>query len=475
MTVSGEAPVGRGIFCNRTLNMRSIKAVGYDMDYTLVHYHVEEWERRAYQHTRGGLLALGWPVEGLEFDPDRVIRGLIIDLDHGNLVKANRFGYVKLAYHGTRRLDFDAQRDAYARTVVDLGESRWASMNTLFSLSEGCIYAQLVDLFDQGLLPGVMDYRALYRQVRVALDHAHMEGTLKAEIMADPDAFVVLDPELPLALLDQLHAGKKLLLITNSGWPYTRFMMNYAFDRYLPDGLTWRDLFEVVIVSASKPSFFTERPGAFEVVESDNLLRPSPGLPGRGKVIYGGSAELVEQHLGLSGSEILYVGDHIYGDVRVSKRLRRWRTALVLRELEAELAFLDAFTEGQAELTRRMGEKAALEHALSLARLRLQRCKKGYGPAQEGTVAELAKAVTSTRQRLLDLDAVIAPLAIEAQTHPNPLWGPLTRTGNDKSMLARQIERHADIYMSRVSNFLYASPFAFFRSRKSDLPHDNLS
>lgn len=31
----------RGIFCSRTLNLRSISAIGYDMDYTLVHYNVE--------------------------------------------------------------------------------------------------------------------------------------------------------------------------------------------------------------------------------------------------------------------------------------------------------------------------------------------------------------------------------------------------------------------------------------------------
>lgn len=34
-------PPERGIFCNRTLNMRSIRAIGYDMDYTLIHYHSE--------------------------------------------------------------------------------------------------------------------------------------------------------------------------------------------------------------------------------------------------------------------------------------------------------------------------------------------------------------------------------------------------------------------------------------------------
>ena len=30
----------RGIFCSRTLNLRSITTIGYDMDYTLIHYNV---------------------------------------------------------------------------------------------------------------------------------------------------------------------------------------------------------------------------------------------------------------------------------------------------------------------------------------------------------------------------------------------------------------------------------------------------
>jgi 5'-nucleotidase len=50
------------IFCNRTLNLRSIKAIGYDMDYTLVHYKVGAWERRAYEYLQKKLLAEGYPV-----------------------------------------------------------------------------------------------------------------------------------------------------------------------------------------------------------------------------------------------------------------------------------------------------------------------------------------------------------------------------------------------------------------------------
>jgi hypothetical protein len=40
----------REIFCNRTLNLRAIRAMGFDMDYTLIDYDVNQWEGRAYEY-----------------------------------------------------------------------------------------------------------------------------------------------------------------------------------------------------------------------------------------------------------------------------------------------------------------------------------------------------------------------------------------------------------------------------------------
>ncbi len=104
-----------------------------------------------------------------------------------------------------------------------------------------------------------------------------MEGRLKAEIVARPDEYVDLDPDVPLALLDQRAAGKRLLLITNSDWAYTREIMARTLEPQLPAGTSWRELFDLMVVSARKPDFFSHAAPAFEVVDEDGLLRPVNG------------------------------------------------------------------------------------------------------------------------------------------------------------------------------------------------------
>jgi HAD superfamily 5'-nucleotidase-like hydrolase len=457
---------------NRTINLRSIKAIGYDMDYTLVHYHVDEWETRAFAHAKARLLQLGYPVHEIEFDPSKVIRGLAIDLEEGNLVKATRFGYVIRASHGTSFLGYDEVRKAYAGTLVDLGEDRFEFINTLFSLSEASLFAQLVDLMDDGRIEKGVGYRGLYQAVTTSLDGAHNEGSLKRDILDAPERFIEPDPDGVLALLDQFHAGKRLMLITNSEWEYTKRIMAYAFDPYLPEDMKWRDLFEAIIVSADKPAFFTSSKNLYKVVDEEaSLLRPHSGEIEPGSVFFGGCARQIEDFLGLSGDEILYVGDHLFGDVHFSKALLRWRTALILRELESEVESLQAFQPNETKLERFMADKTALESDMSAVRLALQRKRLGYGKIPQGVAADKSH-LDSLRARIAALDAEITPLAVESSRLRNTAWGPLMRSGIDKSLFARQVEKYADCYTSRVGNFAHVSPFALLRAARVDLPHD---
>jgi HAD superfamily 5'-nucleotidase-like hydrolase len=465
-------PPERKIFANRTLNMRSIQAIGYDMDYTLINYDVMRWERAMYEYLKRRVLELGWPVEDLVYDPEMTIRGLVLDNKLGNFVKPNRFGYVKRAYHGTTPLDFKSVRRLYSRISVDIREDRWLLLTTLFDLPLGCMYAQLVDKHDRKGLPKVVGYADLAERMISNLDAAYAEGMMRNEILKDPAGYVVADAEIPLTLLDQKHAGKKLILITDSEWEFVGKIMPYAFDPHLPPGMTWRDLFDLVIVSAGKPNFFRQKQPAFELASEEGLLKRVVGALKKGSIYIGGHAELVEEAFGLRGGEIMYVGDHVESDVHATKSMHRWRTGLVLRELEIEIACLQECCDQQAELSKLMTQKTELERQQAQLLLQVQREAQGYGSKSSVSIIDLRQRIDEIKKEISDLDARLGPLAQEAGRLFNPHWGLLTRAGYDKSYLTRLLEGYADIYMTRVSNFLYQTPFAYLRSTRSSLPHD---
>ncbi|MXW62103.1 MAG: HAD-IG family 5'-nucleotidase [Acidimicrobiaceae bacterium] len=458
----------RGVFCNRTLNLRGVRAIGYDMDYTLIHYFVDEWERAAFDHGCAYLEELGWPVADLVFDPEAFTLGLTFDLELGNIVKATRFGYVVRAQHGNQMLPFAELRRSYSATVIDLSDQRFKFMNTLFELSRASLWCQLVDRHDRSPLPSIKTYRQLYRIIDTALVSAHRDGSLKAAIVSDPKRFVDLDPETVPTLMDQRLAGKDLILITNSDWSYSQQIMNWCFNRFMPEGQTWRDLFDLIIVAANKPRFFSDVGPIYEVVDPERgLLEPHLGAIRSGAVYHGGNARLVEDALGHEGSQFLYVGDHLFGDVYVTKDVLRWRTALIVRELEDEISASANAADTSAELAGLMEQKGQLE--LAQSRLRMQRRHLVVGDKPPERVDAAIEATTTD---LAGLDERIAPLARAASEQGNLIWGPLMRAGVDKSLFARQVEKHADVYTSRVSNFRAETPYGYLRAARVLLPHE---
>lgn len=468
----------RAIFCNRTLNLRSIRVVGFDMDYTLVQYDVAAWEGKAYEYGLKTLADSGIPVDGLKFDPHMVVRGLVVDKIRGNLVKVDRFGLIKRAQHGSRMLSPADIRREYGREAVNLrDDARWHFLNTLFSVSEGCMYMQMVDRMDRGAIPfhlHIHSYEALWSHVSRALFQTHVESKLKHEIINEPEKYVELDPALAATLLDMKEAGKVLLLITNSDWHYTNRMMSISYDRFLPEGMTWRDLFDMVIVQARKPSFWADDNVLYEIVTEDGLMRPAQRAVKSG-LYCGGSAKMVERTLGLNGDHFLYVGDHIYTDAALAKLNFKWRTALIVRELEAEVDALQAGRPLRRRLKELLLKKEIvgdLFNHLRLGRVRHRAGRGGQAPEFESD-ANVKEDLAQLLMVMDRLDQAIIPLIEEDGSHFNQRWGYLSIAGvNDKSQLTRQIEKYADIYTSRVANFHRYTPFAYFRSRGQSLAHD---
>lgn len=457
--------------------MDDVKVIGYDLDYTLVHYRVKAWEGAVYTQCKEILRKKGFDVEGLEFDPGLVIRGLVIDAKLGNIVKVDRYGYVRKALHGMQMLSCEDVNQVYGRQRcrVDLRESRWTFINTLFSVANGCLFCQLVERADQAFSdqesPIQVDYALLAKTVGAAVSEAHVDGILKERILEDPTEYVELDREAAMVLLDQKLASKRLVLITNNDWEYTRRMMSYAYDRYLPPGLTWRSLFDVVITNAQKPDFWTLRLPLWEVIDEERgLTHSTPRAKMQvGRVYCGGHAAMVEDCFGHGGQQVMYVGDHIYADTNVAKSILQWQTCLIMRELEGEVRAIAMSQERRRELGELLVRRDKLLQQRGMYLVKAGRQRLGIStefsmglqpahPMEENNVTfsqeEYHRVCTEIER--LDDDFFIPGI--------NDRWGFMTRVGlHEKSHLFRQVEKYADIYTSRVSNFLASTPFTIFR------------
>ena len=81
--------------------------------------------------------------------------------------------------------------------------------------------------------------------------------------------------------------------------------MSVTYDPFLPDGMEWTDLFDLVIVSAMKPDFFSEsRRPLYEMATSDGLLREHFRYE-EGKAFAGGNAQMVEKCFNVSGPQVI--------------------------------------------------------------------------------------------------------------------------------------------------------------------------
>uniref|UniRef100_A0A2I3GIW3 5'-nucleotidase domain containing 4 n=1 Tax=Nomascus leucogenys TaxID=61853 RepID=A0A2I3GIW3_NOMLE len=75
--------------------------------------------------------------------------------------------------------------------------------------------------------------------------------------------------------------------------------------------------------------------------------------PHQHRAVYsGGLSDMVCELLGVQGKDILYIGDHIFGDILKSKKQQGWRTCLVVPELSWELDIWAQEKERLEELKR---------------------------------------------------------------------------------------------------------------------------
>ncbi len=447
------------VYVNRLLNFKKIKVVGFDMDYTLVAYDIAAFENLAHTLAIKRLAEdYGYPkaVEKLTFDKERAIVGLVIDKRNGNLLKLSRFNKVKIAYHGLEEIDFRQRAKIYRERVIDLRDPDFQSLDTAFAISNGVLYAQLVQLKKEGApLP---DYGTMVDDVNNCIDSLHKDGTIKNILKANFDHYVIRDPQ-TAAMLERLKLyGKKLMIITNSDYDYTKALLDYALNPYWKNGGDWRDFFDLVITFADKPRFFQGRNRFLRVDPETGTMSNHEGPVSEG-IWQGGWFGDVQTGLDVPGDEFLYLGDHIYGDVVSIKKTCDWRTGLVLGGLEGELESIRATQGIQAEIDRLMNRKQFLEKESDEAEM--IRKEGGEARVPSGHAEEQDK-----------LNLRVSELLDELKPHFNPYWGEILRAGIEESRYATQVEDYACIYMTKVSDLYNYSPRTYFRPPRRMLAHE---
>ena len=476
----------RRIFCNRNLRMASVEVIGFDMDYTLALYQQDRLERLSIELTLRKLIENhGYSDEilGLPYDPRLAIRGVVIDRGAGNVFKMDRHGHVGRVFHGLTLLSKDERNQEYRRLRIRLSSPRYAWIDTLFGLPEAVMYMTLVDHFDRVKQRDgveVPSYGDLFDDIRASIDEAHRDDTLKTVIKADMPSFVSKDPRLGETLHKLRSSGKKLFLLTNSLWDYSNAVMSYLLDGERKAYPSWRNYFDAIIVGAAKPAFFTDK-NPFLLVDpvSGKTSTAAVRQLHRDKVYQGGNIFDFENMSNVRGDRVLYVGDHIYGDMIRLKKVHTWRTAMVVQELDNENRTSERLAGQISDLDlldrRRRNLESEIDYQVTMLK-QLQRVMEESDPSLRDELEEVKRQAKQTldslRSRARMIEDEVDALESGIDQSYNPHWGAIFREGNENSRFGSQVAQYADLYTSRVSNFLSYSPLRYFRAARQQMPHE---
>jgi HAD superfamily 5'-nucleotidase-like hydrolase len=476
--VSSVPPNGHAIqrkdrvFVNRDLRLIGIEWFGFDMDYTLAIYRQEEMDRLSVELTVERLIRHGYPsyLTELVYDTRFPIRGLLVDKRYGHVLKMDRYKVVHEGYHGMRRLPRQELIELYHHKRIRPHTPRYHWIDTLFALCEVTSYAAIIDALEKR--GERIDFDKLFNDVRAAIDEAHADGTVYTRVTSDFPRYVERDPELARTLHKLRSAGKRLFLLTNSPFHYTDRMMGYLLGGAMPEYPSWRHYFEIVICAAGKPRWFQEgRP----LLERDGeVLRHAKGPLERGKLYEGGNLADFERLSNLRGSSVLYVGDHIYGDILRSKKESSWHTAMIIPELDLEIEAHEVCAPDLARQRSLEETRDRLEDELRYYQTRYKEVAKLPTPTagDEAERIRIKRALERIRGELRTNLAEHELLAERISRRFHPYWGSLLKEQSEMSSFGLQVDLYADIYMRRVACLRAYSPQQFFRSPYDLMPHE---
>ena len=318
------------------------------------------------------------------------------------------------ALYGRHSMVSPTYRDAHIRP-----------MNDLFSLSEACL---LADTF-QGLMDLGFDFEpsAVVDDVSAAIRHAHVSGAMQREVMLNQSKYIDRSDGTLQFLQGLKAAGKRLFLVSNSGHNFVDHGMSYIV------GSDWKELFDVVVVSADKPRWYTDPRRPFRAISERDGRSKWARVTSlkQGTVYTGGSIAALQALTGWRGGRVLYFGDSLWADLVAARREHGWYTGAIIGELDDELAILRSpeYTQLKRSATALMELLRVVQNCIGRDHL--------FGAAESVPEAD--------DEILAALEAELDTVKRRMRTVFNANFGSVFRTVAGPTVLGFAVGRYCDI------------------------------
>ncbi|KAJ6243926.1 5'-nucleotidase domain-containing protein [Anaeramoeba flamelloides] len=317
------------------------KAIGFDLDFTLVRYKRLLHSRLIFDCFSKYLVEKKNYSKRLlsqTFSPEFCVKGVVLDIKNGNLIKLNQNKQIVQAIHGNTHLNLTQLVETYGptRELTDYNGSKtdkYWNVSTYFELAAGCLYNRLVSMNDKEDFYNKRKTIDIFRDLNEAISenfHDEFKGSYYPTFRDNTSQYLHDNSESLVELLEYFKKlDKKLFVLSNSLPHYTFEILDLLIGKH------WKDYFEVVMCKSLKPKFFLPTNSQafqdyFDPAEKKRKLF-------RGATTkFGNVTELMEFLKIQKGEDVVFFGDHPVSDIRDAKMLCNWTTVQVEEELDPE-------------------------------------------------------------------------------------------------------------------------------------------
>ncbi|KAJ6239943.1 5'-nucleotidase domain-containing [Anaeramoeba flamelloides] len=316
--------------------LRRSKYVGFDMDHTIVKYKHYNLSVMIFDCLKKLMVKEKiYPKKILQqpFVPECCVKGCILDIKNGNLVKIDQQKRVTRALHGDKILDKKTIKEIYGEDrkltkFTGLRKGGYWSVPTYFDLAEGILFNRITAMNDRGEFGTKRDGNSIFKTVFGSgskLFRDYNFGEFYQRFPRNIPKYVNDNSFSTLNILKTLKKmGKKTFLLTNSNPDYGTVLLNNLFRN------EWKSYFDIILYSSKKPTFFDpDNNNPF----IDAKTKKRTKLQFKGVYQNGNITELMNFFRIENGEEIVYFGDHPITDLREAKINCNWTTLAIVEEL----------------------------------------------------------------------------------------------------------------------------------------------